>query len=52
MENEKAVVASSVRKEYNIGGTIVKALKGVDLTVQAGEFVTISGPSGLEKRRF
>ncbi|MEM3013197.1 MAG: ABC transporter ATP-binding protein [Candidatus Bathyarchaeia archaeon] len=49
MENDSAVVASSVRKEYNIGGTIVEALKGVDLTIHSGEFVTVSGPSGAGK---
>jgi putative ABC transport system ATP-binding protein len=49
MENEKAVVASSLRKEYNIGGTVVEALKGIDLTIYSSEFITIRGPSGAGK---
>ena len=49
MVNEKAVVASSLRKDYNISGTIVEALKGVDLMVLVGEFIVISGPSGAGK---
>ena len=49
MGNEKAVVASSLRKEYSIGGTVVEALKGIDLTILSGEFITIRGPSGAGK---
>jgi putative ABC transport system ATP-binding protein len=49
VENEKAVVASSLRKEYDIGGTVVEALKGVDLTIYIGEFITVRGPSGAGK---
>jgi putative ABC transport system ATP-binding protein len=49
MMKEKAVVASSLRKEYSIGGTVVEALKGVDLTILTGEFIAIRGPSGAGK---
>jgi putative ABC transport system ATP-binding protein len=49
MENEKAVVASSLRKEYNIGGKVVQALKGIDLTISTSEFIAIHGPSGAGK---
>jgi putative ABC transport system ATP-binding protein len=49
MKNEKAVVASSLRKEYNIGGTVVEALKGIDLTISTGEFIAVRGPSGAGK---
>jgi putative ABC transport system ATP-binding protein len=49
MAGEKAVVASSLRKEYNISGTVVEALKGVDLMVLIGEFIVVKGPSGAGK---
>jgi putative ABC transport system ATP-binding protein len=49
MANEKAVVMSSLRKEYSISGTVVEALKGVDLTVLVGEFIVVRGPSGAGK---
>ena len=49
MENEKVVVALSMRKEYNIGGTVVEALKDVDLTILTREFIVVQGPSGAGK---
>jgi len=49
---EKAVVASSLRKEYNIGETVVEALKGIDLTILTGEFIAVRGPSGAGKTTF
>lgn len=38
-----------LRKTYRVGQVDVPALRGVDLTVQAGDFLTIVGPSGSGK---
>ena len=40
---------SGIRREYLVGGETVHALDGVDLKIQAGEYVSIMGPSGSGK---
>ena len=33
-----------IRKEYPLGETVVHALRGIDLSVQEGGFISIIGP--------
>ncbi|SHO57175.1 ABC transporter ATP-binding protein [Vibrio quintilis] len=55
MNNEKPgsgvnlVRLEQICKHYEGGQTVVKALDGVDLTIQRGEFLSILGPSGSGK---
>ncbi len=50
IENGNAIVEiAGVTKVYQQGKVEVKALRGLDLTVKAGEFTAICGPSGSGK---
>lgn len=45
----KILEASQLKKYYGSGDTLLKALDGVDLSVESGEFVSIVGTSGSGK---
>ena len=35
-----------VTKDYLLGENVVQALKGVDMSIDKGEFTVVTGPSG------
>ena len=49
MSSHNLIELKGVTKDYLLGKTKVSALRGVDLSVGAGEFTVVTGPSGSGK---
>ena len=48
-DKEWVIVTRGLKREYDMGGEIVRALRGVDIAIRRNEYVAIMGPSGSGK---
>ena len=48
-EAKWVIVTRGIKREYDMGGEIVRALRGVDIAIGRNEYVAIMGPSGSGK---
>ena len=51
-QRDYVVRTRGVTKEFITGDTVLQALKGIDLDIYAGEYISIMGPSGSGKSTF
>lgn len=49
MSSPPLIRLSAITKTYGVGQASFQALKGIELTIEAGEFVAVMGPSGSGK---
>ncbi|HIC73665.1 MAG TPA: ATP-binding cassette domain-containing protein, partial [Candidatus Marinimicrobia bacterium] len=40
---------TGIKRHYDVGGEVVRALDGVDLIIRPNEYISIMGPSGSGK---
>jgi putative ABC transport system ATP-binding protein len=48
-EKRWVIVTRGIKRDYDMGGEIVRALRGVDVAIGRNEYVAIMGPSGSGK---
>ena len=48
-DKEWVIVTRGLKREYDMGGEVVRALRGVDIAIRRNEYVAIMGPSGSGK---
>ena len=48
-DQDWVIVTRGIQRDYDMGGEVVHALRGVDLAVRRNEYVAIMGPSGSGK---
>jgi putative ABC transport system ATP-binding protein len=46
---DAVIVTRNLQRDYDMGGEVVRALRGVDVTIRKNEYVAIMGPSGSGK---
>ncbi len=46
---DAVIVTRNLQREYDMGGEVVRALRGVDVVIRRNEYVAIMGPSGSGK---
>jgi putative ABC transport system ATP-binding protein len=46
---DAVIVTRNLQREYDMGGEVVRALRGVDIMIRKNEFVAVMGPSGSGK---
>jgi len=46
---DAVIVTRNLQRDYDMGGEIVRALRGVDVVMRRNEFVAVMGPSGSGK---
>src|SRR5213082_979797 len=48
-EKDWVIVTRALKRDYDMGGEVVRALRGVDMAVRRNEYLAIMGPSGSGK---